>query len=58
MLIEEIIENRKEIFVIRPTKDLKIKRIERNADKLQDMYDLGVQDCKNKMNELKEFLNS
>lgn len=58
--VEKVIdlENKKEIFVIRPTKDLKIKRIERDAEKLQDMYDLGVQDCKNKMNELKEFLNS
>ena len=33
-----------------------IKRIERDADKLQEMYDLGVQDCKNRMDELKKYL--
>ena len=46
--LEKIIdlENKKEIIVIRPTKNLKIKRIERNTDKLQEMYDLGVSDCK------------
>ena len=56
--VEKIIdlENKKEIFVIRPSKSLKIKRIERNKEKLQEMYDLGVEDCKRNMKDLKEFL--
>lgn len=57
--IEKIIdlENKKEIMVLRPTKDLKIKRIERNTDKLQEMYDLGVSDCKNSLPNIKSFLS-
>ena len=57
--IEKIIdlENKKEIIVVRPTKDLKIKRIERNTDKLQEMYDLGVSDCKELLPNIKSFLS-
>lgn len=57
--IEKIIdlENKKEIIVIRPTQDLKIKRIERNIDKLQEMYDLGVSDCKKLLPNIKSFLS-
>lgn len=57
--IEKIIdlENKKEIIVVRPTKDLKIKRIERNTDKLQEMYDLGVSDCKKLLPNIKSFLS-
>ena len=51
------LENKKEIIVIRPTKDLKIKRIERNVDKLQEMYDLGVSDCKKLLPNIKSFLS-
>ena len=56
--IEKIsdMENKKEIFVIRPSKKLKIKRIERDVEKLQAMYDLGVEDCKNYLPDLKKFL--
>ena len=56
--VEKIIdmENKKEIFVIRPSKTIKIKRIERDADKLQEMYDLGVEDCKNILNDLRKYL--
>lgn len=56
--VEKIIdmENRKEIFVIRPSRPVSIKRIERNKNKLQEMYDLGVKDGKNKIEELQKFL--
>lgn len=56
--VEKVIdlENKKEIFVIRPSKTLDIKRIERDAEKLQQMYDLGIQDCTNCLNELNSFL--
>ena len=57
--IDKIIdlENKKEIIVIRPTKNLKIKRIERNIDKLQEMYDLGVSDCKKLLPKIKKFIS-
>ena len=56
--VEKIIdmENKKEIFVIRPSNHLNIKRIEKNVNKLQKMYDLGINDCKYKIEDLKEYL--
>ena len=56
--VEKIIdmENKKEIFVIRPSKDLGLKRIEKDVDKLQAMYDLGISDCKKCLEELKEYI--
>lgn len=56
--VEKIVdmENKKEIFVIRPSKDLKLKRIEKNVDKLQAMYDLGISDCKKCLEELKKYI--
>lgn len=56
--VEKIIdmENKQEIFVIRPSRKLDVKRIERDENKLQEMYDLGISDCKNKMKDLKKYL--
>lgn len=51
------LEENKEIFVIRPSHDLKIKRIERDEEKLQAMYDLGIRDCENNLEELKKYLS-
>ena len=56
--VEKVIdlENKNEIFVIRPSKFVDIKRIERDPEKLQEMYDLGIEDCRNKLQDLKNFL--
>ena len=56
--VEKIIdmENKKEIFVIRPSKYVNIKRIEKNTNKLQEMYELGINDCKDKIKDLKNYL--
>ena len=56
--VEKIIdmENKKEIFVIRPSKKIDIKRVERDENKLQEMYDLGVEDCENMIKGLNEYL--
>jgi predicted patatin/cPLA2 family phospholipase len=57
--VEKIIEmeNKGEIFVFRPSRNLHIKRIEKDVDKLQAMYDLGVEDASGKIEALKEYLN-
>lgn len=57
--VERIIdmENKKEIFVIRPSKHINIKRIEKDESKLQEMYDLGISDCKKILNNLKDYLS-
>lgn len=56
--VEKIIEmeNRGEIFVIRPSRTVKVRHIERDPEKLQAIYDLGAADCAAKMDELKAYL--
>ena len=46
------------LFVIRPTKTISIKRLEQDPEKLQEMYDLGVEDVQAKMEQLKEYLQN
>ena len=57
--VEKIIdmENKKEIFVIRPSRKVNVKRIEKDPDKLQEMYDLGIEDANKIMEDLKTFIN-
>ena len=57
--VEKIIEleRKKEIFVIRPSEPIDIKVIERNHNKLEKIYKLGINDSNNKINLLKKYLN-
>ena len=56
--IDKIIDmgNKKEILVIRPSKEIKMSRIEKNPNKLQEMYDLGIEDCKTLISDLKKYI--
>lgn len=45
------------IVVIRPSRLIKIKRIEKNIDKINEMYDLGVNDTLSMLEEIKVYLN-
>ena len=56
--VEKVIslEKDKKIFVIRPSRLVDIKRIERDTEKLKEMYDLGVEDAKNSLNDLRNYL--
>lgn len=54
-IVKEL-ERRGEIYVIRPSRAMQLKTIERNADALQSAYDLGVDDCKRKLADIKEYL--
>ncbi|MBQ4634489.1 MAG: patatin family protein [Bacilli bacterium] len=58
-IIEKIIdlENKNEIFVIRPSKPLKIAILEKNPEKLEEIYNIGINDCQNIIKDLKEYLN-
>lgn len=58
--VERIIdsENKKEIFVIRPSRLVDISRIEKDENKLEEMYNLGIEDSKRLMNDLKEYLRN
>lgn len=56
--VEKIIdlERKKEIFVIRPSEELKISRLEKDVDKIKEIYKLGFMDANNKISDLKEYL--
>ena len=58
--VEEIIKLEEEgkIFVIRPSRLVDIKRVEKDPKKLQEMYDLGVSDTISRIEELKNYLRS
>ena len=58
--VERIIdlENQGKVFVIRPSRFVNIKRLEKNPEIIQEMYDLGVSDTKSKLKELKKYLES
>lgn len=55
--IEELESNNK-IFVFRPKNNLDISRLERNQDKLRALYEEGVNNAKERLNELEDYLNS
>ena len=52
----EKLEEENRVFVIRPSELIKISRIEKNKDKIQEMYRLGMRDANNKLNEMKRYL--
>lgn len=57
--LEKIIdlENKKEVFVIRPSSKINIGINVTDKEKIQEVYDLGVNDCKKIIDKLKEYLN-
>ncbi|MBO4349360.1 MAG: patatin family protein [Proteobacteria bacterium] len=54
--VEEL-EKTGEIFVFRPSRKVNIKRLERNAATILEMYELGRHDANERLADLKAFLN-
>lgn len=52
------LEKNKEIFVIRPSRKVKMSRIEKDPAKIEEMYNLGVTDTEELLSALKEYLNT
>ena len=52
----EALEEENRVFVIRPSQYVKIGRVEKNKDRVQEMYRLGVKDCTASMSSLKKYL--
>ena len=50
------LEKENKILVIRPTQNLKVGTIEKNKDRIQELYNLGVSDCKEKLEDIKKYL--
>ena len=51
------LEKDNKIFVVRPSRKVNIKRIEKNSKIIQEMYDLGVEDMEKSIEKLKEYIN-
>ena len=51
------LENENKIFVIRPPKVLKIGRLEKNEDKIQNVYDIGLNTGIKETDNLLKYLN-
>lgn len=56
--LEKIIdlENKKEIFVIRPSKKINLDIKNTDLNKLDEIYNMGIDDCNKIINNLKEYL--
>ena len=52
----EKLEDEGKIFVFRPSRKVEMSRVEKDPDKLQEMYDLGINDGENLLKDLKKFL--
>ena len=50
------LEKEKKIFVLRPSQLIPIGRLEKDKKVIQQMYDLGVNDCNNQLENLKKYL--
>lgn len=56
--VEKIIDLEKagELFVIRPSKTVKVARLEKNPDKFDEIYHLGLSDGEKRLDDLKKYL--
>lgn len=50
-------ENEGKIIVLRPSEKIKMRRVEKNLNKLQAIYDVGVKDCNNNLSRIKEYID-
>ena len=55
-LIEKY-EAENKIVVLRPSELIKMKRVEKDTNKLQKIYNLGISDCNNNLDKIKEYIN-
>ena len=58
-ILQEIdeLDAKGEIVLVRPSKKIKLGRIESNPDRLQEMYDLGIEDAKALLYRINKFLS-
>ena len=51
------LEQEEKIFVLRPSQHVKISRVEKDSDKLQALYDVGVNDAQERSDQIRQFLS-
>lgn len=49
-------EDEGKILVFRPSEKVKMRRVEKNLNKLQAIYDVGVKDCNENLEKIKEYI--
>ena len=54
-LIEKY-ESENKIIVLRPSKLIKMQRVEKDKNKLQNIYNLGKADCMSKLDKIREYI--
>ena len=54
----EKLKNENKIFVFQPQKAVKVSRLERNKEKLKELYTQGIDEAEERIEELKRYLNS
>ena len=54
--VVELLEEEEKIFVLRPSRTIKEGRLEKDPEVLQKMYDLGVEDAKERMESMIRYL--
>lgn len=50
------LEEENKIFVIRPSELIKIKRVEKDSNEIQEMYDLGKRDSNKLLKDLYKYI--
>ncbi len=51
------LEKQGKVFIFRPSTPIEIGRTEKNPQKLQEVYDLGIRDCEQSLSNLLKYLN-
>lgn len=51
-------ENDGKILVLRPSEKIKMQRVEKNLKKLKAIYDVGIKDCNEKLEKIKEYITT
>lgn len=49
-------ENEGKIVVLRPSQTIKMRRVEKNINKLQAIYDVGVKDCRENLKKIQKYI--
>lgn len=50
-------ENEGKIIVLRPSEKIKMRRVEKNLNKLQAIYNVGVKDCNENLEKIKTYID-
>jgi len=52
------LEKQGKVLVIRPDEEITIKRLEKDTEKLNYVYNLGIKDGNNIIEDLKQYINN